>query len=232
MKTKHHKYSNTLRNVLNLPLFLFALMQAGFSFAQIQDVNQANYNQTEYNNQANYNQTESNNQANYNQSGYSQPAVVNPPSWAPPYNNASGSQYYYLPDIECYYDVWHNEFVYLDNGNWIYSPTLPAMYAGYDLFHGHVVILDRNVYQPWMHHELYVSHYPRYYHNVIYPRVVGQPHPYGFNENTRSPIYAPEREIGYRQAAIPERAQPIVYRDANVGTPVKVGANMMRPNRR
>src|ERR1700721_26338 len=80
-----------------------------------------------------------------NQDDYSQPAVVTPPDWAPPYDNPAGVQYYYIPDIECYYDVWHHEFAYMENGSWLFSPYLPAMYASYDLLHGHIVVLDRMV---------------------------------------------------------------------------------------
>src|SRR5436853_6526069 len=69
-----------------------------------------------------------------------QPAVddsaernVFPPYWAPAYENVTQVRYYYLPDLETYYDVWGNEFVYLDNGQWIFSSFLPPMYTSYDL---------------------------------------------------------------------------------------------------
>src|ERR1022692_4846859 len=116
------------------------------------------------------------------------PVVVqaHPPAWAPAYNN-SQVQYYYLPDIQCYYDVWNQQYVYMENGNWMFSTYLPAMYGNYDLYAGHVVILDYRVHQPWMHHELYVEHYPRYYHQS--GNVGGEGYSTGFDENSNRHYY-------------------------------------------
>ncbi len=160
------------------------------------------------------------------------PGNVVAPTWAPAYDNVPQTQYYYLPDIQVYYDVWHHEFVYMDNGSWVFAPVLPPMYAWYDLYHGHTVILDRMVHQPWMHHELYAAHYPRYYHNTVYPRGNGVGHAYGFDENSRKPIYAPEREASHKEIVPAGRSQPIQYRDKNVGQPVHVEKNMMRPGKK
>ncbi len=35
------------------------------------------------------------------------------PDWAPAYGDVNLVRYYYFPDIECYYDVWNQDFVYL-----------------------------------------------------------------------------------------------------------------------
>jgi len=159
---------------------------------------------------------------------YQPPAQVAAPDWAPPYTFDPMIQYYYLPDIEVYYDVWHHEFVYMENGSWLFSPVLPAIYAGYDLFHGHTVILDRQVHRPWIHHELYAAHYPRYYHHVVYPAREGYSRPYGFDENARKPIYVPARDADRHAVVQPQRAEPVHY-SKTVGQPVKVEKNMMRP---
>ena len=117
----------------------------------------------------------------------------NNPTWAPLY--VQGVRYYYLPDIETYYDLSTGEFVYLNDGQWSYSQTLPDIYSGYDLENCFTVALDYNIYQPWMHHQYYVSHYPRYYYrdyydhsNIAYVR--------GFNENSKSAVYWSESERG------------------------------------
>src|ERR1039457_6769478 len=118
------------------------------------------------------------------------PVVVQapPPAWAPAYNN-SQVQYYYLPDIQCYYDVWNQQYVYMENGNWMFSTYWPAMYGNYDLYAGHVVVLDYRVHQPWMHHELYAEHYPRYYHQSgTYGDKV---YATGFDENSNQHYYGP-----------------------------------------
>ena len=113
---------------------------------------------------------------------------VEPPQWAPAYQNPSQVQYYYMPDIETYYDVWNHQYVYMANGNWIMTPGLPPMYESYDLYGGHVVILDYHVHEPWRHHDLYSSHYPRYYHQSGYDNDQGE-HYSGFDENTKQHYY-------------------------------------------
>jgi len=108
------------------------------------------------------------------------------PSWAPPYY--PGVRYYYIPDIETYYDLSNQDFVYLDNGQWLFSNTLPPMYSGYDLYNGFEIALDINVFQPWMHHHFYLSHYPRFYYNHVYRGTeIGNIR--GFNENVEKPFY-------------------------------------------
>ena len=116
------------------------------------------------------------------------------PSWAPPYYQ--GVRYYYLPDIETYYDLSTGEFVYLNDGQWSYSQDLPSIYSGYDLDNCFTVALDYNVYQPWMHHQYYVSHYPRYYYRDYYDHS-NIPNVRGFNENNKSAIYWSESERGH-----------------------------------
>jgi hypothetical protein len=61
-----------------------------------------------------------------------QPAVnQNPdiPDWGVPVTTA---RYYYIPDIETYYDVTSNEYIYFNNGNWTRSTSVPAAYKNYD----------------------------------------------------------------------------------------------------
>jgi len=113
------------------------------------------------------------------------------PQWAPPYY--SGARYYYLPDIECYYDLSTREFIFLNDGQWRYSPNIPSLYAGYDLNSCFAILLNVNVYRPWMHHQYYVSHYPRYYYRDYYDHS-NIPYVRGFNENNRSAIYWKENE--------------------------------------
>ena len=113
------------------------------------------------------------------------------PTWAPPYY--PGVRYYYLPDIETYYDLTSQQFVFLDNGQWTYSQNLPSMYAGYDLDNCFAVAIDYNTYQPWLHYQYYVSHYPRYYYRDYYDHS-NIPYVRGFNENSKSAIYWSENE--------------------------------------
>ena len=108
------------------------------------------------------------------------------PNWIPP--QYTDVRYYYMPDIETYYDLTNHDFIYLENGQWLFSASLPMMYSNYDLYDGFVIALNMNVYQPWMHHHFYISNYPRYYYRNRY-----QGNAFvnlrGFNENERKPFY-------------------------------------------
>lgn len=113
------------------------------------------------------------------------------PSWAPPY--VQGVRYYYLPDIETYYDLTTQQFVYLYNGQWHYSQQLPPIYGDFDLDNCFTVAIDYNTYQPWLHYQYYVSHYPRYYYRDYYDHS-NIPYVRGYNENNRSAVYWNENE--------------------------------------
>ncbi|MBB6110329.1 hypothetical protein SAMN05421821_106137 [Mucilaginibacter lappiensis] len=77
------------------------------------------------------------------------------PAWGPVgYNYAN---YYYMPDIDTYYDVPTHQYVYFDNNIWVHRAYLPVRYRHYNLYNGYkVVINDRN---PWLRHGYYRDHY-------------------------------------------------------------------------
>jgi hypothetical protein len=116
---------------------------------------------------------------------------IMPPSWAPYYDNVSMVHYYYLPDIECYYDVWNHEFVYLEDGDWMFGATLPPDYSWFNLNSSFVVVLNQNVFEPWRHFHYYVSHYPRYYYETVYRNTYNDPNRpmRGFNENPMAEVF-------------------------------------------
>lgn len=156
------------------------------------------------------------------------------PAWAPPYYN--GVRYYYLPDIECYYDLSAQEFVYLNNGQWFFSPVLPSIYSSYDLYNGFIIALDIHVYQPWRHHQYYVSHYPRYYYRNYYSGMNWNSIR-GFNENIRKPIpwrdedrnrinELRRNEKKETRMESPRQPQNPNYYGRNIGRPVKVKPQM------
>jgi hypothetical protein len=127
----------------------------------------------------------------YGNTSQQTPGGYENPQWAPPFYE--GVRYYYLPDIETYYDIESQEFIYLYDGQWCFSRECPSVNAGFDLSNCFTIALDMNVYQPWMHHHYYVSHYPRYYYQDYYDHS-NIPYVRGFNENTRSAIYWKENE--------------------------------------
>ena len=67
--------------------------------------------------------------------------IGNQPAWAP--QGYDEAQYYYIPDMDVYYDVPVHQFVYLSNRRWVRSATLPATYGGYDLYKVHKVAINQ-----------------------------------------------------------------------------------------
>lgn len=82
-----------------------------------------------------------------------------PPAWAPVgYETA---EYYYLPDVESYYDVRSSQFIYFGNGQWVRTRYLPRPYRHYDLYNGYKVVLtDYHGHAPYTH---FKSHRVKYY---------------------------------------------------------------------
>ena len=110
------------------------------------------------------------------------------------------------------------------------------MYSWYDLYDGYEIALDIDVFEPWMHHHLYLSNYPRYYYNSVYNNSeIGNIR--GFNENGNAPFYTTQANrtqnirlhTNSRSATIPRatrQPQRPNYYGKNIGRPVKVRSQM------
>jgi hypothetical protein len=79
------------------------------------------------------------------------------PDWGPVgYDHA---EYYYMPDIDAYYDVPNHQYVYLQNNVWVHAGALPPRYH-FDQYNTYkVVVNDRN---PWEHAATYRAKYASY----------------------------------------------------------------------
>ena len=66
--------------------------------------------------------------------------VGGPPAWGPVGYNAA--QYYYLPDVEAYYDIPSAMFIYNERGAWVHRAYLPHRYRNYNLYGGYKVVMD------------------------------------------------------------------------------------------
>ncbi|MGO4770514.1 hypothetical protein ACEN2I_02540 [Flavobacterium sp. W22_SRS_FK3] len=89
--------------------------------------------------------------------------IGTPPNWAPQGND--DSRYYYLPDIDTYYDVSQSQYIYVNNGQWIRDRRLPARYRQYDLYSGYKVVLnDYKGNSPYIYHTKHRADYPKGYH--------------------------------------------------------------------
>jgi hypothetical protein len=80
------------------------------------------------------------------------------PVWGP--TGYDYVDYYYLPDIDAYYYVPSRQFVYLEGPRWVWAPSLPPRYRGYDLYHGYKVVINEP--KPYLHHNTYKVKYARY----------------------------------------------------------------------
>lgn len=69
-------------------------------------------------------------------------------------------QYYYMPDIDVYYYVPTQRYVYLDRGRWIFSPYMPVRYRNYDLFSTYKVVINEP--RAYLHHNVHVVNYQKY----------------------------------------------------------------------
>jgi len=66
--------------------------------------------------------------------------IGTPPAWGPSgYNDV---RYYYLPDVEAYYDVQTSMFIYISGNHWIRRTYLPSRYRNYDLYNGYKVVMN------------------------------------------------------------------------------------------
>lgn len=81
------------------------------------------------------------------------------PAWGPVgYDTAN---YYYLPDLNIYYDVANTLFYYLTGGTWVSTRYLPEKYKSYDLYSIYKVVIN-NESNPWNNNKNHKKQYKTY----------------------------------------------------------------------
>jgi hypothetical protein len=132
------------------------------------------------------------------------------PAWGP--SGYDYAEFYYIPEINVYYDVVHQLFYYRQRGRWLSALFLPVMYSGYDFYSLYKVVLN-GVHYPWKYNGRHRRAYKRYCYNyaqvpIFYmrepryhharsnfhgwveprymPRDNGRPHSPDFSKNTRN----------------------------------------------
>lgn len=85
--------------------------------------------------------------------------TVQAPTWAQ--SKSVAANYYYLPEIDLYYDVPAQQFIYLNNSNiWVKSKRLPASHRAYDLKNGKIIYLSEyKGKKPYLHHKSHKAKY-------------------------------------------------------------------------
>ncbi|OIR14350.1 hypothetical protein GALL_48230 [mine drainage metagenome] len=86
------------------------------------------------------------------------------PGWIAAGNTVA--EYYYIPEIDAYYDVPQREFIYLNNGAWVFSAGLPGMYAGFDLYNCRKFPVYES--RPYLNGNYYRDRYAGYRGNYNY----------------------------------------------------------------
>ncbi|RZL12625.1 MAG: hypothetical protein EOO62_10525, partial [Hymenobacter sp.] len=78
------------------------------------------------------------------------------PPWGP--SVPQGTQYYYIPEIDGYYDIYNGTYIVFDGGQWISVPYLD----GYDPYYFHPQPVNYVGAQPWLYIGTYRQRYPQY----------------------------------------------------------------------
>ena len=104
------------------------------------------------------------------------------PVWGP--TGYDHVEYYYLPDLDVYYNVPQHKYFYNQGGRWISRSSLPSRYRGYDMYNSYKVVMNEPT--PYRnnrkHREQYASYKgrhdqqpirdardPKYYANPNHP---------------------------------------------------------------
>jgi hypothetical protein len=125
---------------------------------------------------------------------YAGPGQV--PSWGPA--GHAQVRYYYLPDLQMYYEVPTAQFIFFNRGHWVATRHLPPVYRSYNLHAGPKVMLRYNGPYPYEGFGVHRQRYPRGYcapHTVY---VFPEPAPYGPSPRWRHPGHEYYYEDGYR----------------------------------
>ncbi len=97
-----------------------------------------------------------------------------PPQWGPA--GYSDVRYYYLPDVEAYYDNQSSMFIYYSSGKWDSHSSLPDCYQNYDLYKGYKVVLsDYTGTTPYTHFYKHKKNFVKGYHHEIQKTVGSKP---------------------------------------------------------
>ncbi|RYY32584.1 MAG: hypothetical protein EOP46_18625 [Sphingobacteriaceae bacterium] len=80
------------------------------------------------------------------------------PVWGP--TGYDHVDYYYLPDIDAYYDVPAKQYVVYENNVWVHRSSLPSRYSSYNPYKSYKVVVNER--QPWVNHTVIHNKYVTY----------------------------------------------------------------------
>jgi hypothetical protein len=100
--------------------------------------------------------------------------IGSPPLWGPV--GYPEVRYYYLPDVEAYYDIHATQFICFVDGAWVHRAHLPSRYKSYDLYEGYkVVMTDYNGSAPYANFKEYKAKYAKGYRGPAQQNIGDKP---------------------------------------------------------
>jgi hypothetical protein len=77
------------------------------------------------------------------------------PQWGP--EGYDYVNYYYMPDIDVFYNVPKRQYIYSERGRWIFANSLPPQYNNFDLYNSYKVVVNEN--RPYRNADSYRKKY-------------------------------------------------------------------------
>jgi hypothetical protein len=74
--------------------------------------------------------------------------ISNQPMWGP--EGYDYVEYYYMPDIQVYYNVQRHRYVYMEHNHWVSRSYLPQRHRNYDVYNARKVVINEP--KPYLHH--------------------------------------------------------------------------------
>lgn len=96
--------------------------------------------------------------------------IGTPPVWAPP-AYAHTTRYYYIPEIDSYYDAQNQGYYYNNGPGWVFSASLPGIYASYNIASLHHIRVNYYGARPYTYFASQRTVYVQRYHPVRYREV-------------------------------------------------------------
>lgn len=80
------------------------------------------------------------------------------PEWGP--TGYDYVDYYYLPDINAYYNVAQAQYIFWQGNRWRFAKRLPSRYRNYNIYNSYKVVVNRQT--PYMNNQYDIQHYSMY----------------------------------------------------------------------
>ena len=116
-----------------------------------------------------------------------------PPQWGPSgYNEV---RYYYIPDVEAYYDIPSSMFIYYNGVSWVRRSSLPVRYRNYDLYNGYKVPMsDYRGNKPYSNFRKHKMLYAKGYRGQEQHNIGNRSERGNFNEKKHSKGYSTKKD--------------------------------------